>query len=199
MPHQRRAFVENGSGPLNPAMPYMAASKALGAFYERQLVHFPAGRRIAAMHKLCALVGIDGFVQVELCPFHSRSLPNKVGLLRELSGGGLLTRYIEEVRAYLVAKPLVAISAAHPLVSMGSEMQLSPWTMQLAEMAGLEPKRSEFVPLVRKEGKVTATAFVSTQSGAPKALVLMMGGNYLPGEHGLRVLANALARRLVHR
>jgi hypothetical protein len=198
MLHQRRAFVQNGSGPLNPTMPYMAASKELGAFYERQLVHFPAGRRIAAMHKLCGMIGTDGFVQVEVCPFHSPSLPNKVGLLRELSAGGLLTRYIEEVRAFLAAKPVVTISAASALVSMGAEMQLSPWVMRLAEVAGLDPKGAEFAPLVRKEGKVTAVALVSTHNGAPKALVLMMGGNYLPGEYGLRVLADELARGVFH-
>lgn len=199
MPHQRRASVQYGSGPLTPAIPYTAAAKALGAFYEQQLVHCPAGRRIAAMQNLSALVGTGGFVQVEVCPFHSPSLPNKVGLLRELSAGGLLSRYIEEVRAFLFAKPVVAISAASAQVSMGAEMQLSPWVMRLAEVAGLDPKRADFVPLVGKEGKVTAMALVSTHNGAPKALVLMMGGNHLPGERGLGILANALARKLFHR
>jgi hypothetical protein len=198
MPHQRRAFVQGGDGPLSPAILYAAAAKALGAFYEQQLVYCPAGRRIAAMHNLSASVGTDGFVQVEVCPFHSPSLPNKVGLLRELTAGGLLTRYIEEVREFLVAKPVVAISAASALVSMGAEMQLSPWVTRLTEVAGLDPKHADFVPLVRKEGKVTAMVLVSAHNGAPKALVLMMGGNYLPGEYGLRVLADSLARRVFH-
>jgi hypothetical protein len=48
--------------------------------------------------------------------------------------------------------------------------------------------------LVKKGKKITCGAFVSTGVGvgAKKALVLMMGGNNLPGTDGLRLLAEAL-------
>jgi len=71
-------------------------------------------------------------------------------------------------------------------------MMLSPWVAWMAALAGLVPERSEFVRLVAKGAQTTAAALVSLESGAPKALVLMMGGNHLPAEKGLRLLAAAL-------
>jgi len=192
MPQQQRAAVQAGRGPLSPAINYAAAAKALGAWYEQQLARCAAGRRIAAMQKLSALVGAEGVVQVEVCPFHSCSLPNKAELLREISRGGLLTRYVQEVRAFLITRPVVAISAASTRTPMESEMPLSPWATWLLEVSGQDPKRAKPVLLVTKREKITARALVSSQDGAPKALVQMMGGNHLPGEHGLDLLADAL-------
>ena len=59
-------------------------------------------------------------------------------------------------------------------------------------MAGLDTSKALFVPLLEKKGKVTSAALVGQLEGNPKALVLMMGGNHLPSEAGLRTLANAL-------
>jgi hypothetical protein len=197
MPHQLRAAVEAGQGPLKTAIDYAEAARALGAFYEHQLRRVPAGRRIAAMRALSASLGTEGFVQVEACPFHSASLPDKRGLLDEINGGGLLARYVAEVRAFLIDKPTVTISAAPSLDSMGSETPLSPWVKWLSEVEGLDLKRADFIPLVTKKEKVTAMVLVSSQSGVPKALVLMMGSNQLPAELGLGVLAEALRGRFV--
>lgn len=52
------------------------------------------------------------------------------------------------------------------------------------------PARAEVVPLVEKQEKVTCAALVT--ANPPKAVVLMMGGNHLPGESGLRLLSAAL-------
>jgi hypothetical protein len=198
MRHQQRAAVQAGRGPLNPAIDYAAAAKGLGAFYEHQLARRAAGRRIAAMRALSASVGADGVVQVEVCPFHSRSLPNKLGLLREIDKGGLLTRYVEQVRSFLITRPVVAISAVPSRASLGPEVPLSRWVLWLSEMTGLDPTRAKFVPLVTKEAKVTAGALVASQDGVPKALVQMMGGNQLPGKHGVGILAEALRRQFRH-
>lgn len=192
MPHQRRTAVQAGRGPLSPVIDYAAAAKALGAFYDQRLARRAAGRRIAAMRALSALIGAEGVVQVEACPFHSRSLPDKLGLLQEIDEDGLLARYVEQVRAFLTARPVVTISAAPSRISIGPDVALSPWVMWLSQMAGLNAKRADFLPLVTKEEKVTAAAFVSNHDGTPKALVLMMGGNHLPGELGRGVLAGAL-------
>lgn len=195
MPHQQRAAVRAGRGPLSEAIDYTTAASVLGAFYEQRLAGRAAGRRIAAMRALSASVGANGVIQVEVCPFHSRSLPNKLGLLPEIDKGGLLTRYVEQARAFLIARRMVAISAVSSRVSLGHGMVLSPWITRQAEIAGLDLKRAQFVPLVNKKAKATCGTFLSCHDGVPKALVLMMGGNHLPGDEGLGILAEALQRR----
>jgi len=191
MRHQESATVQSGGGPLGQVTNYAAAAIALGAFYEQELVGKPAGHRIDAMKKLSSMIGLEGVCQVEMCPFHSPSLRNKKGLLREFDKEGLLKRYMEEVEEFLISRPAVAVSAASSLNSLAPEMTLPPWAMRLSKTLGLVPKPDEFVSLVEKRGKVTAAAFVSSQNGVARALVPMMGGNRLPGESGLGILAHA--------
>jgi hypothetical protein len=160
MPHQRRKAVQagGGGGPLSAVIDYATAAKTLGAFYERQLAGRPAGRRIAAMRALSALVGAEGVVQVEACPFHSWSLPDKMGLLQEIDDGGLLTRYVQQARAFLIPRPVVAISAAPFQMSLGPEVARSRWVVWLSELAGLNLKDADLIPLVTRGEKVTALA-----------------------------------------
>lgn len=68
----------------------------------------------------------------------------------------------------------------------------SRWLGWEAALAGLILERAEFVSLVKKGSATTAAALVSLKCGVPKALVLMMGGNHLPAEKGLRLLAGVL-------
>jgi hypothetical protein len=198
MPHQGRAAVESGSGPLSPVVTYAEVSERLGPFYEKELAHEPAGRRIAAIKKLSALIGTEGVVQVDVCPFHSSSLPHKAELLHEISTdtGFLLKRYVEEVREFLSPRPVVALTAAPTTISLGLEVPLTPWASWLSEIAGLDLASAEFVPLVKKGEKVTVGAFVSSQNGSPKALVQMMGSNNLPRKHCLAILADVLRHHL---
>jgi hypothetical protein len=74
-------------------------------------------------------------------------------------------------------------------------IRLTPWLQRKAELAGLAPDEAGFVPLVAKRATTTSAALISRNNGVPKALVLMMGGNHLPGDEGLRALARALGRR----
>jgi hypothetical protein len=196
MDHQRRAAVQVGGGPLSTTVDYSAAARALGPFYERELKGTAAGRRIAALRVLSSWVGYEGVLQVEACPFHSRSLPSKkkIALLKTINEGGLLGCYTEHVRAFLRCRPVVVVSAVSSRRSLGPEVveTLSPWLAWEAVLAGLVLERAKFVPLVAKDSKTTAAALVSFAGGVPKALVLMMGGNHLPAEKGLCVLAAAL-------
>lgn len=191
MPHQRRAEVQAGGGPLNPTLDYATAARALGAFYEVQLTS-AARRRVAGLRALASLAGFDGVLQVEACPFHSPSLGRKPALLQTIREGGLLGRYAEHVRAFLRRRPVVIVSAVSTQDSLGPGIRLSPWLAWKAALAGLVPERAEFVPLVAKGSSTTAAALVSFDDKVPKAIVLMMGGNQLPAAKGLRVLAAAL-------
>ena len=197
MRHQRRAAVQMDGGPLSTSATYSIAARALGDFYERHLTG-PAWRRIARLRSLSALMDADGVLQVEACPFHSAFLPNKDGLLRAIRESGFLTRYVDHVQGFLRGQMVLIVCAAPSRVSLGSGMSLSAWVTWLAKLAGLDLERAEFVPLVTKGAKTTCGAFVSSSEGAPKALVLMMGGNHLPAEERLSILAEALQRSTEH-
>jgi hypothetical protein len=193
MPFQRRAKVQAGTGPLSATNHYATAARKLGPFYEEKLANRPAGRRIAALRTLSYLVGYKGVLQVEACPFHSRSLPRKGTLRQTIREGGLLGRYAEALKAFLRRRPVVILSAVSSRVSLGPRAAaLSEWHEWNAEIAGLVLKRAKFVRLVAKGSKTTCAALVSFEEGIPKALVLMMGGNNLPAGKGLCALADAL-------
>jgi hypothetical protein len=191
MQHQRRAAVKLGAGPLNDGISYATAAQRLGKFYEEQLGG-SARRRIAGLTALSDLLGCDGVLQVEACPFHSPSLPKKDDLLRALGTDELLSRYVEQVRAVIRDKPLVAVSAAPSKVSLCPDAVLPRWAEWMAELADVVPNRASFVPLVTKGSKTTCGAFVVRSGNVSKALVLMMGSNQLPGKTALGILADAL-------
>ena len=196
MCHQCRAAVEAGDGPLSSTVEYSAAARALGRFYERELKG-AAAARIAALGKLSSMAGLQGVLQVEVCPFHSRSLPRKRTLLRTIDEGGLLGRYAERLEKFLRRRPVVIVSAVSSNRPLGiPAVKRNDWLRRLAKIAGLELDRAKCVRLVLKNTgrntKVTAAAVVSFTGVVPKALVLMMGNNILPAEKGLRVLAEAL-------
>lgn len=82
MDHQRRAAVQAGESPLNATGDYASAACALGAFYESNLTG-AARRRIGALRTLSSRVGLQGVLQVEVCPFHSSALAHKDVLMQE--------------------------------------------------------------------------------------------------------------------
>jgi len=127
-------------------------------------------------------------------------MPDIGGLdvLRAIREDGLLTRYVDHVQRFLRGQMVLVVSAAPSRVSLGPGMSLSAWVTWQAKLAGLDLERAEFVPLVRNGAKTTCGAFVSSDNGAPKGLVLMMGGNHLPGEERLGILAEALRRSTGH-
>ncbi|MDA1093572.1 MAG: hypothetical protein O3A25_09940 [Acidobacteria bacterium] len=193
MPHQRRGAVQAAGGPLRPDMTYATAAQELGAFYEREL-DGPANRRTIALKRLSSMVGLDGVLQVEVCPFHSPSLPNKNALLKAAGTDELIRSYVTHVRSVVRAQPVVVVSAVATRASLAHDTSLSPWVTWIAGLAGLDPSGASFVPLVVKGAKTTCGAFVGLSGGAPKALVLMMGSNQLPGKDGLETLAGALRK-----
>ena len=170
-----------------------AADLALGSFYEQHLGG-TANRRIAALQTLSGWLGDDGVLQVEAFPFHSASLPRKEALLKRVGECGLLGPYTECLRAFLRNRPVVVVSAVSSRASLKREVvrTLSPWLHWVAAIGGLSLQHANFVRLVTKGRATTAAALVSFEGDAPKALVLMMGGNHLPAEKGLQVLATAI-------
>lgn len=189
MDHQRRASVQIGAGPINATMSYAAAASALGAFYEdKNNLKGPANRRIAALQSLAGLLGRDGVLQVETCPFHSKAFPGKAAFLTSLESDRMLAEYVDRVRSFLRDRPVVIVAAVSIQASLGPSIQLSGWLSWQAELAGLGRASARFAPLVERAGKVTCGALVSGEADSAKALVLMMGGNHLPGSRGLTAL-----------
>ncbi len=193
MRHQRRPAVQAGDGPLCKKDKYAQAARKLGRFYEEHL-NGPAWRRMAKLRMLSCLLGYEGVLQVEACPFHSPSLPQKSALVREITKKDeFFGCYAEHLRAFLRGRPVVSPQAVSTQASLGKKRrEFSPWLRQIAKIAGLDLNRAKFVPLIKKGSKTTAAAWVSDRPR--KALVLMMGGNNLPAEEGLRKLAAELRK-----
>src|ERR1019366_3196701 len=119
------------------------------------------------------------------CPFHSGSLPRKSDFLQEMDENALFRRYVELLGKFLQDRPVVIVQA--------SSKPATPTSARLTwivRVAGLNLDTAELVPLVEKGAKTTVAAWVSGQP--PKALVLTMGGNNLPGDEGLRKLGARL-------
>lgn len=191
MAHQRLDSIRAGKGPLRSSTSYAAAAAALATFYQQNLTG-AAAHRIRALRVLSSLSGYDGVLQVEAIPFHSPTMPKKTQFLRTVSERDLLGVYTGMVRAFLQPRPVVMVSAVSSKHSLGPATELAPWAAHLASLAGLVLGRARLISLVTKGSRTTAAALVTSESGAPKALVLMMGGNHLPAEKGLRLLAAAL-------
>ena len=193
MPHQLRATILAGRSVVRPEMRYAEAAAALATFYEAELTG-PARRRIAALEHLAMRAGYDGVVQVECCPFHSGRLPKKEALVRLIEAGGLLGTYVAQLRDFIATRPVIVVSAVSSRAPLSPEsLRLSPWLAWQVYLMGLDLSRAELVPLVWKREATTSAALVDRGAPVPRALVLMMGGNHLPGETGLRRLAAALA------
>lgn len=195
MPHQLRSHVQQGNGPLNRGMDYAKAARILGSFYKQELSPSnPAKHRITKLLNLSSLLGAEGVLQIDVCPFHSPTMPKKLALIRESAQHGLLARYVEAVQGYIAAQSVVVVSAVGTQKSLRPGMKVSPWLAWLSIIAGLDLKHASFVRLVSRDAKTTCGAFVSSGSGVMKAHVLMMGSNNLPNSEALKVLTEGLLR-----
>jgi len=203
MCHQCRASVRAGEGPLSTSMSYEEAARALGPFYVKELPSVsPARRRIEQSQKLSCRLLYQGVFQVEAVPFHRPSLPanRKRALLDAIENDerSLLASYSERLQKFLLSQPVVAISAISPRGMERIEQShygdiACRWPAWMAGVAGLELERAKFVHLVGKT-KATCAALVSCANETPKAIVLMIGGNNLPGDEGLRRLVEELQK-----
>jgi len=199
MSHQLQENVKKDDvGPLTRNINYATAAQNLGVHYQTELIKpgNQAGHRIVRMLELSRLVGAHGVINVETCPFHSHSLPNKMKLLKESTQVGFMKTYVQSLQTYLTEKPVVIVSAVSSKESLHGETKVSEWLAWQAQIAGLNFAAASFTPLVKKGDKTTCGAFVSTGVGvrATKALVLMMGSNNLPGDEGLKLLADAFLK-----
>lgn len=187
---QRRSDIVAGHSPVRADASYAEAAKELAAYYTQTLTG-PARVRNNALLSLSQLAGFDGVLAVECCPFHSPRLPHKSVLVRQSAKDPLLSGYVGALRELLAGSSAVAVSAVSTRASLCSGLPLSPWLKWQAALLGLVPEDAKCVPLVTKNQKVTCAALIASGATAVRALVLMMGGNHLPGDDGLSRLAEA--------
>jgi hypothetical protein len=161
--------VQQGKGLLNRGMDYAEAARILGPFYKRELSpRNPAKHRITKLLQLSTLLGTEGVLQIDVCPFHSPTMPKKLALIRESAQHGLLARYVEAVQGYIAAQSVVVVLAVGTQKSLRSEMKVSPWLAWLTTITGLDLKNASFVRLVSRDAKTTCGAFVSSGSRVMK-------------------------------
>jgi hypothetical protein len=202
MKHQHRDRILSGESLIKPANGYRAATTALAPFYltDPELGGTAARRRINAFLRLAESAGYDGVFQVESYPFHSGRFPKreKDALLRMLEADNVLRQYAGHLRTFLNGRSVISLSAVSSRISLEAvDIRRSKWLNWQADLIGLELARSTPVRLVSKTERVcktTAIALVDSTGGCSKGLVLMMGGNHLPADKGLRSLAGAIQR-----
>jgi hypothetical protein len=193
MPHQHREQIMRGQSVVTPSMSYAEAADALSRFYVEHLSG-AAAQRIAGQRAVATEAGYTGVLQVESCPWHSPKLPDKTTFIKLLAADTELAEYTQELHAFLEPRPVIAISAVSSRASLASsDIPLSPWLAWQRDLIGLRQPYAEMVPLVWKGPRITAAALVERRGGGVKALVLMQGGNHLPGANGRATLASALA------
>jgi hypothetical protein len=192
MPHQLRGRIVSGQGVARASEPYSAAARRLAEWYRCELSG-AARTRLDAMLNLAEAAGYSGAIQVELCPLHSASFPRKSQYVAAIAADPLLGWYVEALRAFLRDRPVLAVSAVSSRRPPDQESVAgSTWLGWKADVMGLDYHRTDLVPLVENAGGVTCAALVDRGGQAPKAMVLMMGGNHLPGPHGASRLAKNL-------
>jgi hypothetical protein len=188
--------------PLRDSMDYETAAASLGTFYshENAPISSAARKRLRRLIDLAATIAGQrrgtrsgtSIVQVEALPFHSDSLA-KARALQAVEEPGLLAEYVAKLREFLSKRTLLVLSAGSTRESYHADSPWSAWVHYLANMASLARVDSTFHSLVTRNAKTTCAAWVTRQNGICKALVLMMGGNYLPGRDGLKRLADAMS------
>jgi len=188
---QRRSDIVSGLSTVGPDDSYAEAAVKFAAYYTQTLTG-PARVRIKALVRLSQLAGSDGVLGVECCPFHSPSTHHKDVLVRESANDLLLSGYVGVLRELLASSSAVAVSAVSTRAPLCRGMPFSAWLNWQAALLGLVLEEAEFIPLVTTNQKVTCAALIGPGPTAARALVLMMGGNHLPGEAGLHRLAEAL-------
>lgn len=184
--------ILSGNSIVQPSNPYSQAAIKFAGYYAE---HLPgqARRRIEGLRQLAQLSGCSGVVQIECCPFHSKSLPNKEELVRWSTFDKLLSSYVASLKSYLADKDVFIMSAVGSKNDLAAgSIRLSPWLKWQDDLVGFQLSRAAFKPIVRKGTKTTAALLVDKSAGRSKSLFLMMGGNHLPSRDGLEVMGRSL-------
>ena len=156
--------MHRGDGPLNTSLNFATAARLLGSFYEQALPSkSPARHRIDKLSHLSRLLGVDGVLQVEVCPCSSSllSMSKKRALLREVAEGGFLTRYVASLRRFISPHPVVVDSAVSFQNSLHSGLEVSPWVTWQANIAGVHLDTAVFMSPVTKGTRVSMSRSLS--------------------------------------
>lgn len=139
--------------------------------------------RIERMREIAAglqeRTGAKGFLQCEVVPFHSGTLPNKRGLakwLREEGEGSALRSYLAVLAGFLQGKNVIAIDASNSPASPDWEH----WLRFKAGLFDFDPRGVDPVCLgVSKRQRASTCVFNAEEGSAIRAYYLTQGGNAL--------------------
>lgn len=117
-----------------------------------------------------------GVMNVETIPFHSDRL-NKAQAMKAIEQSTTLQDYVKTLKSELADKTVLVVSACSSKKSIDtSVVRDNAWLSFQADLIGLRLSKAKLLPLVKKEGKITAAQLKDGQ----KNMVLMMGSNALP-------------------
>ena len=171
--------------------PYASVQAKLAAAYAKahvpglaRTISVPATTRIKRMHEIAeelrrkGLVESTGFVQCEMIPFHSETLPNKQKLAKLLAAApedGVLGGYREALRAFLKANHVVALDAKR----LTNEAEIwTDWVGMKADLFGFDPSKAGEPYEKKSENENPSVRFYGyVENGLIRAYNLTDAGN----------------------
>ena len=173
-------------------MSYRSAALELATHYERNLKS-GAKRRLGAMFELKSLMGADSVTQLEVLPFHSKSLPGKLAIRHLVEETPLLSDYVNRLCkaiAQIKNGSVIGLSGVDSSRSISpSSIGRNSWLKWNAEILGIDAAQIQMLKLSQKNGKVTRALLYQRFSEDIRGLILTMGSNSMPDSKGLQKLA----------
>ena len=187
---QLKENMRSASSPVSLAESYFTNSVSLGTHYSESLTG-AARRRLDGMQSLSKKCRLDGVLQLETIPFHSKSLPSKNSLVGEVEADEFLFDYLEHLRGFLENKNVFILSAVSSQKKIGGDsISKNPWLSFQSKLINFDPETSSFLPLTEKNGEVTSCFLYEKKNSWCKGFILMMGGNHLPNDGALEKIGH---------
>lgn len=189
LPVQTRAY-----GFYKPYDSYLEMSGALAEEYP-EILKFPGGynalNRIEKMLRLSELLGYSGICETTLLPFHSRSLPNKEKVFKEIESDKEIREYVSSLQGFLKEKSVICVGGG-PVGGLRENTIKSTVYKEFGQQMGFDFKNYQMIPVLEKNGKVTVAAYVDQRKDFIKVFFLSIGHSNLPSEAGLKKFVQAI-------
>ena len=172
---------------------YEQLSQELFHIYREKLNGQTAGRRIEGIEYIKKQSGFNGLTQVESCPFHSKTLPNKNSLPTLFNEVPILAEYTMALKEELKNKTVIALSATSTQSNIAlSSIKDNVWLNWQADLMGFNFSTAAIKPLAQKDNRITSAFLYSRVNSNIKGFILVMGGNNIPKTEHLNTIAKVI-------
>ena len=149
------------------------------------------------MIELSRLAGYEGVIQIELCPFHSRNLPEKNALLKHYNTNSQLKHYEKLLKEILSENSVITLAAVGTSAPISiASITTRHWLNWQANLIGFNSELGKVLPITRKDKKVTSAFVYSESASSVNGFILMMGGNHFSKLEYLTSVSEILRQKI---